>query len=540
MGTNREHNRSGAPTAGGGKLPLFLACYNRFIEKSVPFLVVFSREHYITLWKFLAGYVHICSCLRLTYLLMDDTRFSQKNSPDWIKIFLWTAFLISAGVTAVLAFRGEKPESELAATVERVPSTAQASASQEILPTLEEDKVFQARSNRPDNVPLDLEEPVVVLLTGVDKREWEEQQGPGLTDVIVVAVLDTQKHTAGLLSIPRDTWVEVPGFGYRKINQVYPLGEGYGYRGGGPKLLMETMEAFLETDIPYYVRVDFQAFVTLVDAVEGVKVEVKEPLIVDPDPSSKGLMKRLEPGVQVLPGDLALGYIRTRSTGEGDFGRTERQQQVLVSLQRRIRNFDILPRLIRKAPFLYRDLSSHVETNLTLGQITKLAWALKEVDPGNVHHKVIAPPLVKAQFNNLGQYILVPDLEEVRVAWDTIYRQTPKVVQSPTDEPSEGERIAMEAATVTVLNGTTREGLAGDTAAFFSSQGLTVGRVDNADKFTSTTIVYDYTGNPATVQRILNLMDLSESHLYHRAGSGETEDVAVILGSDWARENTLP
>jgi len=275
---------------------------------------------------------------------MDDRTPPRSSSPDWIKIFLWAAFLLSASVTAVLAIRGNNSPPASSPGTAQSPPTSSPSATREVLPTLEEDTVFQDRSNRPGTVKLELDEPVVVLITGVDKREWEGQEGPGLTDVIIVAVLDAQKHTAGLLSIPRDTWVEVPGFGYRKINQVYPFGEGYGYRGGGPKLLMETVESLLGTEVPYYVQVDFQAFVTLIDAVEGVKVDVKERLIVDPDPASDGLMKRLEPGVQVLPGDLALGYIRTRSTGEGDFGRADRQQQVLVSLQKKIVNYEILPR----------------------------------------------------------------------------------------------------------------------------------------------------------------------------------------------------
>ncbi len=472
---------------------------------------------------------------------MDDNTPPQKNAPDWINRVLWAAFLISAGISILLFLRGQQSQSDPGPVVEATLSTSQAGeTTREVLPTLEEDRVFQERSNRPQNVKLDLEEPVVVLLTGVDTRDWEGQEGPGLTDVIIVAVLDTQNQTAGILSIPRDTWVDVPGFDHRKINQVFPLGEGYGYRGGGPKLLMETVSALLDTEIPYYVQVDFQAFVTLVDAVEGVKVNAHERLIVDPDPSTDGNMKRIEPGLQVLPGDLALGYIRTRSTGEGDFGRAERQQQVLVSLQEKIVTYEILPSLIRKAPYLYRELSSHVETNLTLGQITKLAWALKDVDPENVMNRVVAPPMVEASFNTLGQYILVPDHKKIRKVWDSIYNQQPKEIASPTDVPSAEELVTIENAQIAVLNGTPRAGLAGETADFFTSQGLQVTRVDNADSFADRTSIYDYTGNPATIQRVLRVMELSESHVFHRPSSGTDHDVVVVLGSDWARENTLP
>jgi LCP family protein required for cell wall assembly len=471
---------------------------------------------------------------------MDNKPTARNRSPDWINLILWAAFLISAGVTAFFAVQAlTKPRSTPEAAVQ-LTSTELAAASQEVLPTLEEDIVFQDRSNRPGPVKLDLDEPVVVLLTGIDKREWEDRSGPGLTDVIIVAVLDAQKHTAGLLSLPRDLWVEAPEFGYLKINQIYPRGEGYGYPGGGPKLLMETVQDFLNTEIHHYVQVDYEAFVALIDAVGGVKVDVQERLIVDPDPAHKGKMKRIEPGVHVLPGDLALGYIRTRSTGEGDFGRAERQQQVLVSLQKKIVNVDIIPRLIRKAPALYRDLTSHIETNLTFSQITRLAWALKEVNPQNVERHVITQPLVEPTFNSLGEYILVPDKKGIRKTWNEICNQPADVLPPATEEPSQEERMATEKARIAVLNGTSSEGLAGETADFLSSQGLTISRVDNADRFMETTIIYDYTGNPATIQHILELMALSENHLFHRAGGDQGEDIVIILGTDWVRENTLP
>lgn len=471
---------------------------------------------------------------------MPKEHSSSAASYDWVKILLWAGFLISASVTAFLAFREDAappaaPQATTPATEEATPA-----GSPQGVPTLEEDQAFQDRSNRPEPVKLDMDEPVVVLITGIDKRSWENEEGPGLTDVIIVAVLDAQNKTAGLLSLPRDLWVEVPGFDYRKINQTYPLGEGYGYRGGGPQLLMETVGKLLDTNIDHYVQVDFKAFVTLVDAVDGVMVEVQERLVVDPDPSQEGNMKRLEPGLQVLPGGLALGYIRTRSTGEGDFGRTERQQQVLVALQKKIVNYEILPRLLRKAPFLYRELSSHIETNLTFGQITTLAWALKDVDPQNVMHRVIAPPMVEASFNNLGQYILVPHKKEIRDTWEAIVYQTAKIEAQPTSPPSREELIEQENAQITVLNGTTRAGLAGETADYLATQGLSISRIDNADKFTQSTMIYDYSGNPATIDLLLELMSLSESHLYHRAEGGDADDIVVILGSDWAAENSLP
>ncbi len=229
-----------------------------------------------------------------------------------------------------------------------------------------------------------------------------------MTDTIIVAYLDTQGQKAGLISIPRDTWVEVPDYGPYKINQAFSLGEAYGYPGGGPGILMDTAGNLLGIKIDYYVQVDFEAFVVLVDAVNGVLVDVPREILVWPNAEMEGDMKRLTPGIQVLPGNLALGYVRTRDTEEGDFGRTKRQQQVLVGLQKKIFSQEILPIVIPRLPSIYRDISSNVETNLTLNQIITLGWAVRDINPQSLQTRIIKQPVVEAGFNDRDQYVLVP------------------------------------------------------------------------------------------------------------------------------------
>ncbi|NOQ39794.1 MAG: hypothetical protein GQ562_05695 [Anaerolineales bacterium] len=471
---------------------------------------------------------------------MQGYSSQPKKSPDWIKRGLWAAFLVSALITALLAFRGtdDKTKIPLPTLTDGLVSTL--SGTDITQPTLADDRLLQGNSDRPGFKELNLDQTIYFLLTGLDKREWEGDTGPGLTDTVIVAFLDIQKQTAGLISIPRDIFVEVPKYGPYKINQAFSLGEAYGYPGGGPALLMESAGNLLGTTIDYYIQVDFEAFIVLVDAIDGVQVDVQEKILVDPDPSVDGDMKKLLPGKQTLPGDLALGYVRTRGTTEGDFGRTKRQQQVLIGLQKKIFSYEILPGLIPKLPSLYQELFTHIETNLTLSQIVTLAWAVRDINPNSLQTTIINRPLVEAGFNFRNQYVLFPDIERIQKVWGDMQQIAATPVPEPTREITLDEYILEENAKVAVMNGTTSEGLAGVTADFFIENGFQITEVGNLDKFKDQTLIYDYSGKPHTVQALLNLMGYSQTRLFYRSDPDSTVDIVIELGADWALENTIP
>jgi len=343
------------------------------------------------------------------------------NLQKWLTPILWAAFLFSAIITAYLAFNAggdiataqqNAQSADLSPTLPPTP----------VIDNLQESISLQTNTNRPASQEWNEKEPIVILLIGLDTRTWKENSGPGLTDTIILATLDPKNQTAGLLSVPRDLWIGIPVPEYSpcKINQAYMIGEGTGYPGGGPGLLMDSLKQFLGTEINYYASVDFRTFIALVDAVGGVKVDVQETLIVDPSPGVDDEMKKIEPGRQVLPGGLALGYVRTRNTQDGDFGRAERQQQVLVALQQRLVNFDILPQLITKFPNLYRELSEGIETNLTFKQIIALGWEGQKVPYENIHHTIIREPLVEIGTSPQGFWILIPEPVQIRAVWDNI------------------------------------------------------------------------------------------------------------------------
>ena len=122
---------------------------------------------------------------------------------------------------------------------------------------------------------------VNMLVMGLDYRDWEEGDIPR-TDSMIVVTLDPVTLTAGMLSIPREMWVEIPGFDDAKINTAYFLGEANKLPGGGPALAVETVEQFLGIPIHFYAQIDFQAFVDFIDEIGGVDIKVPHKMVIDP------------------------------------------------------------------------------------------------------------------------------------------------------------------------------------------------------------------------------------------------------------------
>jgi len=238
----------------------------------------------------------------------------------------------------------------------------------------------------PTPPPWDGANRVSILVMGLDYRDWAAGEGPPRTDTMILFTIDPINRTAGMLSIPRDLWVNIPGFNYGRINTAYQLGEAYNYPGGGPQLAAETVEELLGVPIEYYSQIDFGAFVRFIDEIGGVKLEITEEIKIDP---IEGKPKKIKPGRYTFSGDLLLAYVRARKTEGGDFDRANRQQQVILAIRDRILEFNMLPTLISKAPTLYEELSSGIRTNLSLEDAIKLAWLASQIPEENIRRGAI-------------------------------------------------------------------------------------------------------------------------------------------------------
>jgi LCP family protein required for cell wall assembly len=171
---------------------------------------------------------------------------------------------------------------------------------------------------------------VTFLLGGLDGANLVDVYEPGAarTDTIMLAHLPDGRDTAYVVSIPRDTWIEIPDNDMGKINWAYSL--------GGPSLFIHTIEQLTDIRVDHLALIDWSGFEALTDAVGGVPIKVSEPTVIH-----KG--ETLEPGEHTLNGQQALGYVRERKDlPNGDFGRVQRQHNYLRSIMSAVLNQGVL------------------------------------------------------------------------------------------------------------------------------------------------------------------------------------------------------
>jgi LCP family protein required for cell wall assembly len=223
------------------------------------------------------------------------------------------------------------------------------------------------------NIP-QLSRPVNILLLGT-KVLTSDQPDPsqpdlgyhalvnsleGLTDTMMLIRLDPERKTLLVLSIPRDTQVDIPGYGLRKINEANA--------DGGPALAAETVSGLLvNVPVDRYVRVNVQAVEKLIDALGGVNVYVPKDMKYQDD--SQHLYIDLREGQQKLNGDQALQLLRFRHDELGDIGRIQRQQLVI----RAVIEQALKPQTILKMPEIVKILQSYIDTNLSMEELVAIA-----------------------------------------------------------------------------------------------------------------------------------------------------------------------
>lgn len=387
----------------------------------------------------------------------------------------------------------------------------------------------------PTAEPWDGNSRVTILLMGLDYKDWEAGEVPR-TDSMILLTIDPMTSSAGMLSIPRDMWVNIPGYDYYKINQAYYFGELDQLPGGGPALAVKTVESFIGVPINYYAQIDFGAFVRVIDEIGGVKIDVPEKITIDPIGDSPKVT--LEPGRYTLNGELALAYARSRK-GSTDFARAERQQQVILAVRDRILQFDQMPSLVTKAPKIYQEISSGLQTNLTFDQAFRLGLLAMELPAENIRKAVIGPSEVEFAKSPDGLDILIPYPDRIRLVRDQVFTSGDSISPIALTEDLKSQ-VATEAARISVQNGSYTTGLAALTAEFFRSQGLTVTEETNASDIYSVTTIYVLSGKPYTVRYLADIMQVENIRIYNRYEPTASVDLIVTLGTDWADANPMP
>lgn len=390
---------------------------------------------------------------------------------------------------------------------------------------------------------------VTILVMGLDYRDWEAGEIPR-TDTMMVLTLDPVTKEAAMLSIPRDMWVTIPGFEYNKINTAYFLGEKWKLPGGGPALAAETVEEFLGVPIDFYAQVDFGAFVRLIDEIDGVTVVPKMDVRIVP--IGGGYKETLQAGkAYTLDGTHALAYARARYTEGGDFDRAARQQEVVYAIRDRILKFSMWPTLIAKAPILYQEIASGVNTNMRFEDALRLANFALNIDRSLIKSFIIDPSYVEFGKSPENQDILRPIPDKIRLLRDEVFRTggplSPVAIQSQAgEEPVDiYDLVQIENARISVQNGSWYTGLAGETAAYLKSKGFNVIEEVNAQQ-TDVSSITLYNAKPYSIQALFKLYEdagLGKPRLSNKFDSGAAVDVVIVLGNDWANyvnNNPLP
>jgi LCP family protein required for cell wall assembly len=395
----------------------------------------------------------------------------------------------------------------------------------------------------PTPVPWDGKSRVNILLMGYDYRDYEAGSWPPRTDTMILLTIDPSTATAGMLSIPRDLWVQIRNFGsdngYNKINTAFYYGELYHLPGGGAGLAMETIENLLGVPINYYVVMNFDSFVKIIDDIGGVVVTPSVDTVVQPI-GSNTYKQTLKAGVTyTLPGDLALSYVRNRDSLPGnDFDRSKNQQAVIMAVKNRILSLKELPSLLLKAPSIYQDIQGGVNTNLSFDQALALGQMALQIDPNKIIRASIGPDQLVQGVSPGGLDIYMPIPDKIRTVTDSIFA-TGGVTAPMAVASDQQSAMQSEAARIVIENGSGTAGLADQTATYLKQQGLNVIQTANADQQTTDSIIYLYNSKPYTLAYLTNLFGISSSNIYNSNDPSQPYDIVVIAGQSWANSNPM-
>lgn len=254
----------------------------------------------------------------------------------------------------------------------------------------------QTRSLQPSPTALpELDDPVNILLLGTDARMGE---AIGRTDAIILVHLNPRARQVSLLSFPRDLWVDIPGFSKGRINSVYAIGERRMGPGYGAALLKETVQQLVGIPVDYFVLVNFEGFKTIIDELGGVTIDVQKPIHDRAFPMDefagdlRTMEVQFESGAQVMDGTRALIYARTRHA-DSDFGRNQRQQQVLLAIFNKVREQGVMAHLTHLDEYTAA-MRDYLRTDIPRDEMIRLAQVGARLDIENIQRYAIDPSAI--------------------------------------------------------------------------------------------------------------------------------------------------
>lgn len=370
----------------------------------------------------------------------------------------------------------------------------------------------------PELKPEDPKEEVIVntLFMGIDEAR---------SDTMIVVSYNKENQKITLISIPRDTRVEIPGYGFDKINSAAARKE-------GTALAMETVGNVLGIPIHHYVKVTFKGAEKIVDILGGVEVNV--PKGMDYEDPVQNLYIHLKSGLQVLNGKDAVKFARFRSGySDQDLGRIKAQQQLIKAFIDKL----VSPQMIPKALSLVDAMSKCVKTNMDSGTIAGYAMNVKDIKMDNIKFYTLPG---EAGYKNKVSYFLYDEtklkemMEQVRTDLGVVSEIDDTASseaadgQTPAEDKKETDR---EAIKLQVLNGSKKSGLASQFKKELQDKGYSNIRIgDTKDMTYGYTRVIDRSGDKEKLQIVAQDLNINivESDIDIVSGY----DITIIIGKD--------
>lgn len=408
------------------------------------------------------------------------------------------------------------------------------------------------KSKRAGGLPFS-EQKINILVLGVDERTDDK----GRSDTMFVVTIDTNTKETSLLSVPRDTRVKIPGFGWDKINHAYAE--------GGVKLSRQAAEDFLGIPIDYAAVINFAGFYKIVDAVGGVTINVEKRMYYE-DPYDN-LVIDFKPGVQKMDGKTAIKYVRYRGE-DGDLGRIERQQKFIKAMLQEVAT----PAVLTRIPAIIKEAGAVVKTDMSQGEMLNLAKLLNDAyktglktdtvpgRPGYIEQvSYWLPDIVSLREHTFQTQGLTMDEKQMAIAekLDAEYERSipkemkvaevPKALQPaktvPTDKDAKpaAAKSAVPAKPadsgkirVTVLNASGVADAGEKVAALMRNQGFEVVGISTNSSTNRNTVVISYTTNNSVVSKLTGLP--FKYVLQVTKDDSKANQVTVVVGKDYTNK----
>lgn len=360
----------------------------------------------------------------------------------------------------------------------------------------------------------------VFLIIGTDVG-WPGKETPSTeetrSDTLILAIVNNKSGNVNLLSIPRDSYVQIAGKqGYDKITHAHAI--------GGTEMTIDTVEDFLDLDIDHYVEINYDGFVKLIDAVGGVDVDVEKRMrYVDP---TQDLVIDLQPGLQHLGGNDALGYVRFRHDAKADIGRIQRQTKFIKEFYAQLSK----PGMLTKVPSIAKILPQYAATDMAPQEILAYAMHFADYNKSGIHSSFIDGRPVMIDEISYWE----PDLTKMQETISAMLSDNfDKPAPGPEGVTSGGITAEKSNLRVTILNGAGTPGIAKTLADKLAASGYIIVKTDNADSFSYVTTKIISNAPRANLTGLIN--ELPGAVLEKNPSPDDDADVVIIMGQDTSR-----